>query len=44
MSLPIGHYTIRATNSDPLRTTATTPVDVSTTPISVTITVDSGIR
>ena len=42
--LAYGHYTIRATNTGGYPTTATKDVDVSATPTSVTLTVDSGIR
>jgi hypothetical protein len=42
--LPYGHYTIRATNVGGYTSTAHTDVDVSATPTSVELTVDSGIR
>src|SRR5439155_19506561 len=44
LDLRYGHYTIQATNVGGYGSTAHTDVDVSATPISVTLTVDSGIR
>jgi hypothetical protein len=44
LDLAYGHYTIRATNVGGYRSTTTTEVDISATPVSVELTVDSGIR
>jgi hypothetical protein len=44
LDLPYGHYTIQATNVGGYGSTAQTDVEVSATPISVELTVDSGIR
>lgn len=44
LELSYGRYTIRATNVGPYASTASKTVDVSAVPISIEITVDSGIR
>jgi hypothetical protein len=44
LTLAYGHYTIRATNIGGLATTASKDVDVSAQPVSIELTVDSGIR
>lgn len=44
LSLPYGTYVIRATNSAPLRTTATRVVHLDGSAVSVRLVVDSGIR
>jgi hypothetical protein len=44
LDLAYGHYTIRATNVGGYGSTTTTEVDISATPVSIELTVDSGIR
>lgn len=44
LMLPAGRYTIRATNPGGYASTASAEVTVSTAPVQVTLTVDSGIR
>jgi len=44
LDLAYGHYTIRATNVGGYHSTTTTEVDISATPVSIELTVDSGIR
>lgn len=42
--LPPGGYTLVATATGPLRSTASRSLSVGTSPVSVTLTVDTGIR
>jgi hypothetical protein len=44
LMLPSGRYTIRATNPGGYASTASAEVTVSTAPVQITLTVDSGIR
>jgi hypothetical protein len=44
LTLPAGRYTIRATNPGGYGSTASEEVTVSTVPVQITLTVDSGIR
>lgn len=44
LMLPAGRYTIRATSPGGYASTASEDVTVSTAPVQVTLTVDSGIR
>jgi hypothetical protein len=44
LMLPPGRYTIRATNPGGYASTASEEVTVSTAPVQITLTVDSGIR
>jgi hypothetical protein len=44
LDVPYGHYTVQATNVGGYGSTARADVDVSARPISVELTVDSGIR
>ena len=44
LDLAYGHYTIRATNAGGYSSTTTAEVDIHATPVSVQLTVDSGIR
>jgi hypothetical protein len=44
MTLPVGHYTVRATNPGRYASTAARQLDVSDVPVDITLTVDSGIR
>ena len=44
LMLPPGRYTIRATNPGGYGSTASEEVTVSTVPVQITLTVDSGIR
>jgi hypothetical protein len=44
MTLPVGHYTVRATNPGGYASTAERQLDVSDVPVDITLTVDSGIR
>jgi hypothetical protein len=44
LTLPAGRYIIRATNPGGYASTASEEVTVSTVPVQITLTVDSGIR
>ena len=44
LMLPPGRYTVRATNPGGYASTASEAVTVSTAPVQITLTVDSGIR
>jgi len=44
LTLPAGHYLIRATNPGGYSSTASEEVTVATVPVQITLTVDSGIR
>jgi hypothetical protein len=44
LTLAYGRYVIRATNAGGYASTASEPVEVSGTPVHITLTVDSGIR
>ena len=44
LTLPAGHYLVRAKNPGGYSSTASEEVTVSTVPVQITLTVDSGIR
>lgn len=44
MALPAGHYTVRATNAGGYHSTSSAQVEVRSTPVTVTLAIDSGIR
>jgi len=44
LTLPAGHYIIRATNPGGYASSAARKVDVTTMPMQITLVVDSGIR